>query len=116
MSNYSSGHWAEKAALTFLCCKGYRLLHHNYITGRGTYAGEIDLIMTKSKTLVFVEVKKRRNIEQAAYAVLPRQQERIRRAAEVFIAKNPRFAGFTVRFDVFLVGFPFSFQHLKNAF
>ena len=60
-SNYRAGHFAEKIALLWLICQGYRPLHINYVTGRGTGAGEVDLIMKRGKTLVFIEVKKRQN-------------------------------------------------------
>lgn len=116
MSNYNSGRLAEFLALNFLKLKGYNLICRNYITGRGTGAGEVDLILSKGQTLVFTEVKKRSSLEQAAYAVLPRQQERIRRAAEVFLAKNSQYNGCDVRFDVVLVSFPLQIRHIENAF
>lgn len=116
MNNYHAGHFAEKIARWYLFFKGYRLIAQNYITGRGTNAGEIDLIVCRGKTLVFVEVKKRSSPERAAYAVLPAQQRRIRRAAEVFIAKHPQFKDYNIRFDAFLVCFPCRFLHLISVF
>ncbi len=116
MSNYDNGHLAEFLALSFLKLKGYNLICRNYVTGRGTGAGEVDIILSKGKTIVFIEVKKRSSLEQAAYAVLPKQQERIRRAAEAFLAKNPQYNGYDVRFDVVLVSFPLRIKHIENAF
>ena len=86
MNNYYSGHLAEYVALNYMRIKGWRKVAVNYVTGRGTGAGEIDLIVQKRRTLVFIEVKKRVSIENAAYAITPKQQERIRRAAESFLA------------------------------
>lgn len=116
MNNYHAGHFAEKLALLYLRCKGYRLLAQNYVTGRGTHAGEVDLIVCRGKTLVFVEVKKRSTLEEAAYAVRPFQQQRIRRAAEAFLAKNPVFANYDLRFDAVLIRFPLQITHLHQAF
>ncbi len=116
MNNYHSGHWAEYVALNYLRLKGWRKVAANYITGRGTGAGEIDLIVQKGHTLVFVEVKKRVSIENAAYAITIKQQERIRRAAESFLALNPQYADFDIRFDAVLVKLPLHIVHIENAF
>lgn len=116
MNNYRSGHWAEFVALTYLRLKGYRKVAANFITGRGTGAGEVDLILRRGKTLVFAEVKKRAALIDAAYAVQPRQKERIRRAAEGFLARHSGYAGFDIRFDAVLVKLPFTIRHVKNAF
>lgn len=115
MSNYSDGHFAEIIALNFLRFKGYSLLAKNYVTGRGTQAGEVDLIVCRGTTIVFVEVKKRRTLEEAAYSILPQQQQRIIRGAEAFLAKNPQFSNYDMRFDAVLVKLPLSIQHLENA-
>lgn len=76
MNNYRNGHLAEYMAMWFLRFRGYRLLFQNYRCGKGTHAGEVDLIMLKKKTVVFIEVKQRQTLEKAAYAVLPPQKKR----------------------------------------
>lgn len=63
--------------------------------------GEIDLICKRGNRLVFIEVKGRRN-EQRDY-ITHTQQRRIVRAAELFIAHNPRYAEFNMRFDLVIV-------------
>ena len=83
-SNYRTGHFAEKVGLFYLILKGYCPVAINYITGRGTGAGEIDLILKKEHTLVFVEVKKRQNLTTSAEAITCKNQQRLARAAEVF--------------------------------
>lgn len=115
MTNNRSGKLAEFMALCWLGCKGYRLVARNYVTGRGTTAGEVDLIVRKKQMLVFVEVKKRQTIDAAAYAITPRQQQRIRRGAESFLKQNPFFRNFEIRFDAVLVKFPCTVEHIKNA-
>lgn len=116
MANDLSGRTAEFMAVQYLRLKGYGLVAANYITGRGTGAGEIDLIVKNQTTLVFIEVKKRKDLNTAAYAILPKQQERIRRAAEVFLARHPEYQNFDIRFDAILVELPFKIEHIENAF
>lgn len=116
MANDLSGRTAEFMALQYLRLKGYALVACNYVTGRGTGAGEVDLIVKNQTTLVFIEVKKRKDITTAAYSILPKQQERIRRAAEAFIARHAEYADFDIRFDAVLVQMPFTIKHLENAF
>lgn len=116
MANDLSGRTAEFITLQYLRLKGYALVACNYVTGRGTGAGEVDLIVQRFNTLVFVEVKKRKDLTTAAYSILPKQQERIRRAAEAFLATHPKYAEFDIRFDAVLVQTPFKIQHIENAF
>ena len=56
LKDRSPGAWGEDLALRYLIQHGYKLLERNYRTRRG----EIDLIVRKDDTLVFVEVKLRR--------------------------------------------------------
>ena len=91
MNNYHAGHFAETIALAYLRLKGYHKIATNYITGKGTGAGEVDLIVYKNKTIIFVEVKKRSSIADAAYAISAKQQVRIRRAAEGFLSSFPQY-------------------------
>ncbi|MBR4106971.1 MAG: YraN family protein [Alphaproteobacteria bacterium] len=111
-----SGKTAEFIALQYMRLKGYHLVEHNYVTGRGTGAGEVDIIMCNQNTLVFVEVKKRKTLEKAAYAITPKQMQRIRRGAEAFLAHHSEFANFNVRFDAILVESMLKIQHIENAF
>lgn len=63
--------------------------------------GELDIIALDGATLVFVEVKWRRNDDRGspAEAVTPRKRQRVLRAARRWLAANPR-PGAAVRFDV----------------
>lgn len=111
-----SGKTAEFIALQYLRLKGYHLVEHNYVTGKGTGAGEIDIIVCNQTTLVFVEVKKRKNLETAAYAITPQQTARIRRGAEAFLQKHKKYADFDIRFDAILVESLLKIRHIENAF
>ena len=115
MKNNTSGQLAEFMAKWFLRLKGYRIVAHNVVVGKGTHSGEIDLIARRGKTLVFVEVKKRSSQERAAYAIKPTQQQRIQNGAMVFLKKNPQFNGFDIRFDAILITFPCTIVHIENA-
>lgn len=107
-----SGLAAERAAAWLLALKGYRLLDRRYRSP----AGEIDLIASRGRRLAFVEVKRRASGADAAWAVLPRQQQRIARAAGHWLARRPAYAGHDIGFDVVLVA-PWSLpRHLRDAF
>lgn len=115
MNNYRSGKWAEFLARLYLRLHGYRIVAKNIIVGRGTTAGEIDIIACKHKCLVFVEVKKRRTLDEAAYAIALKQRQRLIKGAAVFVGNQPQYRDYDIRFDAVLVKLPFSIRHLQNA-
>lgn len=115
MNNNNSGKLAEFLARMLMRCKGYRIICGNYVTGKGTHAGEIDFIARRGKTIAFVEVKKRQNLEKAAYAISEQQKRRIINGAQAFLTKHPQYAGYDMRFDAVLVKLPFSLKHIPNA-
>lgn len=115
MTNYKVGHLAEKIALLWLICKGYWPVAMNFVVGRGTGAGEVDLIVRRGKTLVFVEVKKRSNETKGREAIHQKNQSRIQRTAEVFLARNPKYKNFNVRYDAVFLSPGQWPKHLKNA-
>ena len=114
-SNYRTGHFAEKVALCWLLCKGYWPIALNYVTGKGTGASEIDLIVKRGKTLVFVEVKKRQHLCVSAEAITNKARKRIARAAENFLARHSKYAGYNIRFDAVLFGKGLCPHHVKDA-
>lgn len=106
------GHRAEAAAALLLILKGYRIVARRLRTP----AGEIDLIAARGRRLAFVEVKLRASAEDAAWALGPRQQARIARAAEYWLSRRPALAAHDIGFDVILVA-PWSRpRHLRDAF
>lgn len=107
-----TGRFAESFAALWLSMKGYHILAQRFRSP----VGEIDLIARRGTCLAFVEVKKRTKLEQALAAVTPQSRVRITRAAQIWVAANPGFAQFDLRFDVIALtprGLPL---HLKNAF
>ncbi|HET8553466.1 MAG TPA: YraN family protein [Rhodanobacteraceae bacterium] len=71
---------------------------HNY----STRFGELDLVMRDGDTLVFIEVRYRRNARfgGAVASVTARKRERLIRAASGFLAAHPQYADADCRFDV----------------
>lgn len=108
---YKRGVMAEFIAARFLNAKGYDIVAKRY----KTRYGEIDLIAKRGNMIAFVEVKRRKDAQTAAYAVLPRAQARIANAARMWIAENPHTMECDIRFDVVLVT-PYTVpQHIENA-
>src|SRR6202163_3120549 len=86
---FRSGLSAESRAAAFLMAKGYRNLAKRFRTPYG----EIDIVARRRGLLAFIEVKARASLDEAAYAVTPRQQQRIIAAAQawlqVWLAAHP---------------------------
>jgi putative endonuclease len=109
---YRSGRAAEMAAAMLLRLKGHRIVAQRYKTP----VGEIDLVALKGKRLAFIEVKRRRTTEDAAWTLPTRQRRRIVRAAQYWLAGHPDFAGHDIAFDVVLAA-PWAWpRYVKNAF
>ena len=81
-----------------------------------TGVGEIDIVARRRNVIVFVEVKARARLDDAAYAVTPRQQARIVAAAEGWLAAHPEHAQCDLRFDAMLVAPRRLPRHLTAAF
>lgn len=109
---YRDGIMAETLAAFFFRLKGYRILATRYCSP----VGEIDLVAAKGARLAFVEVKRRKTYDDAAFAVTAKQKRRIVRAAQYWIASDPSFVGRDIAFDVVLCA-PWSLpRHVENAF
>ena len=78
--------------------------------------GEVDLIVRDGNNLIFVEVKKSRNLHRAAESLSGRQMRRIYTSAEEFLAGEALGSMTNVRFDVALVDGQGMSQIIENAF
>lgn len=98
MLTQSIGARAEQAALNYLATQGLRLLEKNFYCK----LGEIDLIMIEAQTVVFVEVRYRKQTEygHASDSITYRKQQKIIRAAQVFLLRNQHLKHQPCRFDV----------------
>ena len=96
--------------------KGYRILAQRFRTPYG----EIDIVARRRNLLAFIEVKARASLDEAAYAVTPRQQARIINAAQawlqVWLTAHPEHADFELRFDAMLIAPRHLPRHLLAAF
>jgi putative endonuclease len=109
---FRTGLSAESRAAAYLMAKGYRILAKRFRTPHG----EIDLIARRRNLIAFVEVKARATLDDAAYAVTPRQQARIINAAQGWLAAHPEHAEFELRFDAILIAPRHLPRHLLAAF
>ena len=96
---HAKGLYAESLAVISLRVRGYKILKKRYKTS----FGEIDIIAARKNTLIFVEVKARKNKGDALEAVIPRAQRRIADTAAMFLAKHPEYQNYDMRFDVISV-------------
>lgn len=93
------GRWSELFAAVALLAKGYRIIGRNV----KTRAGEIDIIAVRGNVLAFVEVKRRPTPEAAEAAIGGRQAQRIRNAADYWLARRSRYHNHEQRFDLMLL-------------
>lgn len=92
------GHEAEVAACRYLCSQGLVFVEQNFRCKHG----ELDLIMTVTDVLVFVEVRQRphSHFGTAIESVTPAKCRKIARAAAYFLQSNRAFREHVCRFDV----------------
>ncbi|MDP4153339.1 MAG: YraN family protein [Bacillota bacterium] len=92
----TAGEFGEKACVEFLKKKKYKIITTNFSCN----FGEIDIIASDKKELVFVEVKTRRRTDHGnpSEFVDIRKLSRMTRTAELFIKLYP--SGLSPRFDV----------------
>ena len=105
------GRRAERLAGWWLRLRGYRVLARDFRVP----VGEIDIVACRGRVLAFVEVKRRKSLDAAAWAITPRQRQRIARAASAFLQRHPAYRHCDCRFDALLIApgrFP---RHLKDA-
>ncbi len=96
MKNQEKGKLGEQIAYNFFIKHDYQVLCQNYRAGKN----EIDLIVYKDDTLIFIEVKLRQNNDYGfpEEQVNAKKEKSIRQAAEHFLYENPQF--FNIRFDI----------------
>jgi putative endonuclease len=119
VSSHQRGKKAEELAAAFLRLKGYKIFEKNFRVPQG----EIDLIAGRGTTLVFVEVKSRREQAQGTplEAVSPQKVKRLSAAAALYLAQNQghfrdcRFDVVTIGPDKSWLGLP-KIRHFENAF
>lgn len=123
-SSLDRGNDAENACCAWLKKQGLKLLTRNYHSRRG----ELDLVMQDGTTVVFIEVRYRKNdlYGSAAESVTPVKQQKLRAAAEHYLQQETRLRN--GRFDVVAMTTPsaagetarpasaYTFNWIKDAF
>jgi putative endonuclease len=114
----SDGRLAEDAVARHLWWQGYRILERNY----RTRSGEVDIIARRGDTIVFVEVRSKREGSPVAPkdTVTPAKERRIDATASAYL-KARRLAGVSIRYDIAEVwtndrGRPIRIDILEGAF
>lgn len=109
---HKRGHLAEYVALVHLMLKGYRILGFRLKMPQG----EIDILAQKRKRLHLVEVKQRRNHEEAIETVSSIQQERLWQAGLALQEKKPRLRKLDLVIDLYTIAPGKWPRHQINAF
>lgn len=109
-SSDKTGRWAEYYAVMRLLLKGYLPRAYRYKTP----VGEIDLIVQRGRTLVFVEVKYRQQHNDAMHALQAKQAVRLQKAASHYLAAHTPPPYIEMRFDLVAVSRNGQFHHLDN--
>ena len=99
-------------AAAYLIAKGYRIVARRFRTP----VGEVDIVARRGRVLVFAEVKARDRLDDAAWSVLPRQQQRVVAAAGAWLAEHPDDVQCNIRFDALLVAPGRIPKHIEAAF
>jgi putative endonuclease len=117
--NNLAGAWGESVAAQYLRRRKYKV----EAAGYRCKFGEIDLIVSNRKYLVFVEVKLRKSADFASAReyVDRNKQDRIRVTASMYLSQNP--TKLQPRFDILEIYAPagmdedhIQINHLEDAF
>lgn len=106
---YYFGFLAEIIASWYLRFKFYKIIDRRFKSP----FGEIDLVARKNNQIIFIEVKARRDTSLMDF-ISKRQQQRITKAAEFFLIRNPRYQRYQISFDVIIMNKFFIPKHFKN--
>ncbi|MGL4676494.1 MAG: YraN family protein [Brevinema sp.] len=98
MNNNILGKIGEQIAKKYLIDKGFEFITENYFTIKG----EIDLIFKENETLIFVEVKTRKNKKYWENAFGFQKVKHLRASAEIFIEKQD-ISFIEMQFDVIFI-------------
>ena len=109
---YARGLLAEQLAIWYLRLKGYRIIRRRWRTP----VGEIDLLASRGRTLVIVEVKHRATIAQALDCVSRRQSQRLLHAMRYAVSVLPRYNTYSWRCDLIALAPRHWPRHIVSAF
>lgn len=114
---HTLGRKGEELGVKYLKKKNYKIVERRF----RLFRGEIDIIASHKNTLVFVEVKTRKNA-QFGYpeeSITPAKQKQIRKIAQGYLTIN-KLRGVECRFDVLSILYHpqkgYSIHHFQDAF
>ncbi len=113
MFNKIKGDIGEEKAVKYLKKQGYKIITRNYNCG----FAEIDIVATKKRFIIAVEVKARTTDEfgMPFQAVDERKQRKIQSALEWFVQRNPKYKEYDFQFDIVSI-LGDELEHIENAF
>lgn len=94
------GYRTEKLVRFSLSMLGWRCIYHRWLN----QINEIDLIFLRFNSIRFVEVKYRSNTSSVIDIFKQRYQNKLWKAAGLWISKHPQFSNFEFRFTIFIIG------------
>ena len=116
MNTRNVGNDGEDRAVSFLLEKGYSIIDRNW----RTRSGEIDIIVYKNETLVFVEGKTlpHGTLDMIKKELNQQKLERILKTSKRFLLNHRQYSKSYVRFDVIIIDMPGlePVYHIENAF
>lgn len=112
--NYQTGKIGENFARQFLAKKGYQIIEANF----RTRFGEIDMIATKDKKLIFIEVKSKIGVEFGSPEEMVGRTKltQIQKMAEYFLQGHPRLAASNPQYRIDAVCIVFNPDQSVNRF
>jgi putative endonuclease len=111
-ATYDAGVLAEARTRAAIEADGWTVLGQRLRTA----AGEIDMVAEKDGLLAVIEVKSRPTLSQAAFALTPRQRDRLTAACEILLAQNPTWGSTGVRFDLIVTDAAGQIRRIADAF
>lgn len=108
--NYAAGLFAEEKVASYLKKLDWNILNQRY---RCPF-GEIDLIAHRADYILFVEVKKRKTLRKALFALTNRQKQRLINSANCYLETYNMNNINNVQFDYIILDFQNRIEHLEN--
>lgn len=115
MTNHKTiGNIGEEVAQNYLQRQGCKIIERNYYSR----FGEIDIIAEKENTLLFIEVKYRKNeyFSLATESITPAKQKKMRLTIETYLQKNPTTQPLRIDLITIIGQAPYKITWLENIF
>ena len=113
MNTRLRGDRGEDRAAAYLQAKGYHIVKRNL----RCHAGEVDIVVYKDDSLIFVEVKTWLTLstQDLARSITEKKQARILGCSREFLGGHPEWSQCRLRFDILHIGSD-EITHFESAF